>query len=127
MATWDDLDKQSESEKEEVEEEANLALVATIASDAESRIDSDDEDDVYSKLTRSELIETVKDLISHYQRKSKDLKVLKTKFDLLVRDNDRNNLLINDLEEENKYIKKMTDKWSNKPLSEQNFALHEEP
>ena len=52
MATWEDLDCESGYEKEEAEDEANVVvgLVATLSSDAESRIDSEDENEVYSKI-----------------------------------------------------------------------------
>ena len=74
MATWDDLDNESESKKDEAKEEANLALVATTASYAESETNSEDENELYSNLTRSELIDFVKELLSHYQTRSKELK-----------------------------------------------------
>jgi len=74
MATWDDLDNESESKKDEAKEEANLALVATTASYAESETNSEDENELYSNLTRSELIDFVKVLLSHYQTRSKELK-----------------------------------------------------
>ena len=47
-----DLDNESGSDKDEVEDEANVVvgLVATLSSDAESRIDSEDENEVYSKI-----------------------------------------------------------------------------
>jgi hypothetical protein len=73
MATWEDLDNELESEKDEDEGEANVAmgLVATVTSDAESGTDSKDENEVYSKLTRSELIESVIKLLSHFQTRKK--------------------------------------------------------
>jgi len=56
MATWEDLDNESQSDKDDVEDEANIAmgLVATIEdenelSDAESCTDSKNETEVYSK------------------------------------------------------------------------------
>jgi len=62
IATWEDLDNESEFEKEDVEDEANVAvgLVATVASDAEFGTNSEDENEVYFKLTISELIDSVK-------------------------------------------------------------------
>ena len=54
MATWEDLDNESESEEEEAEDEAKIAmaLVAT---------------QVYSNLTRSELVDSIKELLSLYE------------------------------------------------------------
>lgn len=51
-----------------------IGLVVIATSDAESGTDFEDEDDIYSKLTRSERIEFVKELLGHYQTRSKDLK-----------------------------------------------------
>ena len=63
MATWEDLDNESESDNEEAEDEAKIAmaLVATDeneaeSSDVESCTDSETESQVYSKLTRYELL-----------------------------------------------------------------------
>jgi hypothetical protein len=98
-------------------------LGAKTSSNAEFGTYFDDEDEVYSKLTRSELVDTVKDLINHYQTKSKE--DLQTNFNLLVRENDRNNLLICDLKERNGLLYKITNKRSDKPLSEQEIALQE--
>jgi hypothetical protein len=100
-------------------------LVATTSSDAESGTNYEDEDEVYYKLTRSELVGTVKELITHYQSKSSEFRILKGKFYLVIRENDSYNLEILELEEQNRYFRKMTDKWSNKPLSEQEIALQE--
>ena len=67
MATWEDLDNDSESEEEEAEDKAKIAmaLVATVenekeSSDAESCTDSETETQVYSKLPRSELVDSMK-------------------------------------------------------------------
>ena len=66
MTTWEDLDNESESDKEEAEDEAKvaMALVATEEEkgesfDDESSADSETETQVYSKLTRRELVEEV--------------------------------------------------------------------
>jgi hypothetical protein len=53
--------------------------------DSESRTDSEDEDKVYSKLTRSELIDYVKELLSHFETKSKELKELKGRYVYLLK------------------------------------------
>ena len=74
MATWEDLDNESESEEEEAEDEAKIAmaLVATVeneneSSDAESCTDLETQTQVYSKLARSELVDSIKELLSLYE------------------------------------------------------------
>jgi len=66
MATWDDLDSEFESEKEEYDEGAKIAvgLVATTTSEAETESYSEDENEVYSKIPREELIESLKELLT---------------------------------------------------------------
>jgi len=84
MATWEDLDNESESDKEDAEDEAKIAmaLVATDedkdeSSDAESCADSQTETQVYSKLTRPELVESIKELLNLYENQSSELKKYK--------------------------------------------------
>ena len=84
MSTWEDLDNESESDKDDAEDEANIAmaLVATVedekeSSDAESCTDSEDETEVYLKLTRSELIDSLKELLGHYENQSSELRRVK--------------------------------------------------
>jgi len=48
---------------------------------------------------------------------------LKERYVRLIREHERTHLEMNDLEEENRYFKKMMDKWFNKPLSKQNIAV----
>jgi len=78
IATWEDLDSESGSEKEEVEDEANVVvgLVATLTSEAEPDSDSEDENEVYSKIPR-ELIESLKELLTHFELRTNELKDLK--------------------------------------------------
>ena len=54
MATWEDLDSESGSEKEEAGDEANvvMGLVATLTAEAEPDSGSEDENEVYSKIPR---------------------------------------------------------------------------
>ena len=80
---------------------------------------------MYSKFSRSELIDSIKELISLYQTKSKELSFLKESYVRLIREHDRTHLKMTDLKEENRYFKKMTDKWSNKPLTESDIAVQE--
>jgi len=139
MATWENLDNESESEKYEAEEEGKVAmrLVPTTTSDAESGIDSEDEDEVYSKLTRYELIESMKELTSHFQTRSKEINDLKEKYVNLKGQHEKTLLDLKQLEEYNEsydfivqnYEKKLTyiflklnDKCNEKPLSKQEIV-----
>jgi len=92
MATWEDLDNESESDKDDVEDEATIAmaLVATVedekkSSDAESCTDSEDETKVCSKLTRSELIDSLKELLGHYENQSSELRRVKLRYIKLLK------------------------------------------
>jgi len=74
MATWEDLDNELESDEEDVEDEAKIvmALVATVHNenesfDVESCADSETKTKVYSKLNRSELVDSIKELLSLYE------------------------------------------------------------
>lgn len=54
MATWKELDSELGFNKDEAGDESNagMGLVATIASEAELDTDSEDENEVYSKVSR---------------------------------------------------------------------------
>jgi len=82
MATWEDLDSESGSEKEEAGDEANVvvALVATLTSEVEPDSDSEDENEVYSKIPREELVESLKELLTHFELRTNELKDLKEKY-----------------------------------------------
>ena len=65
-----------------------MALVATVdneneSSDAESCADSETETEVYSKL-RSELVDSIKELLSLYENQSSELKKVKQRYIKLV-------------------------------------------
>jgi len=49
LATWEDLDSESGSDKEEADDEANVVvgLEATVTSEVEPESDSEDENEVY--------------------------------------------------------------------------------
>ena len=66
MATWDDLGSESGSDKEEADEDAKVVvgLVATATSEAGSDSDSEDENEVYYKIPRDELVESLKELLA---------------------------------------------------------------
>jgi len=82
METWEDLDSESGSEKEEAGDEANVSmgLVATLTSKAEPDSDSEDESEVYSKIPREELIESLKELLTHFELRTNELKDVKEKY-----------------------------------------------
>jgi len=132
MATWEDLDNESESDEEDAEDEAKIAmaLVATVeneneSSDAESCADSKSETEVYSKLTRSELIDSIKELLGHYENQSSELRKVKQryiKFDKL-HDSTKNELDV--LQYEYNNLKIVIEKGDNKPMSEHDTALQE--
>jgi hypothetical protein len=79
LATWEDLDKDSDSDGDE---EANLALMATTSdkenSEHEADSDSEDEDEVLAQLSRTELIDSLKDALKLVTKKAGECKVLKT-------------------------------------------------
>jgi len=54
MATWEDLNSESESDKDDVDEDAKVAvgLMATVTSEVEPKSDSEDQNEVYSKISR---------------------------------------------------------------------------
>jgi hypothetical protein len=96
------LDSESGSDKDDAKDEANVAvgLVATIASEAEPETDSEDEDVVYSKIPKSELIESLKELLSHFEYISNELKDLKEKFVDLLKQQEKTLLDLKESEKE---------------------------
>ena len=91
MATWEDLDNESETNEEDAEDEAKIvmALVATVeneneSSDVESCVDSESDTEVYSKLTRSKLVDSIKELLGLYENQSSELKKVKQRYIKLV-------------------------------------------
>ena len=78
-----------------------MALVATDeneaeSSDAESCADSETETQEYSKLPRPELVESIKELLNHYENQSSELKKYKTRYFKLAKlhDSTKNELEI---------------------------------
>ena len=86
METWNELDDDDE-EADNNEEEANLALMASTFSYTESKVnlnlDSNDANEVFSKLSRSDLITFCQDLMDKCQEKARHMKILKNQYDLL--------------------------------------------
>jgi len=113
MATWEDLDNESESDKDDAEEEANIAmgLVATVedekeSSDAESCTDSENETEVYSKLTRSELIDSLKELLGHYENQSSELRRVRQRYIKLLKLHESTKMEMDVLQHEYNDLKK---------------------
>jgi len=80
--TWEDLDSESESYKDDVDEGAKIAtgLVATTTSEAEPESDSEEENEVYYKIPREELIESLKQLLTYFELRTNELNDLKEKY-----------------------------------------------
>ena len=54
--------------------------MATVTSEAERESDSEDENEAYSKIPREELIESLKELLTHFEPRTNVLKDLKEKY-----------------------------------------------
>ena len=57
-----------------------MGLVATLTSEAKPDSDSEDENEVYSKILREELVESLKELLTHFELRTNELKDLKEKY-----------------------------------------------
>jgi len=132
MTTWEDMDNQSESDAEDAEDEAKIAmaLVATVAnekesSDAESYTDSESETKVYSELTISELIDSLKELLGHYENQSSELSKVKQRYIKLLRLHDSTKNELDVLQYEYNNLKIVTEKGDNKPMPEHDVAIQE--
>jgi len=82
MATWEDLDSESKSDRDDADEDAKVAmgLLATVTSEVEPESYSEEEYEVYSKIPREELIESFKELLTHFELRTNELKDLKEKY-----------------------------------------------
>jgi len=130
MATWEDLDNESESDEEEAEDEAKIAMALVVtdeyddeSSDVESCTDSETE--VYSKLNRSELVDSIKELLSLYENQSSELKKYKQCYIKLAKlyDSTKNEMKI--LQYEYNNLKRTIEKGVYKPMFEHDAALQE--
>ena len=77
-----------------------MRLVATLTSDAEPDSDSEDENEVYSKIPREELIESLKELLTHFELRTNELKDLKEKYVGLLKQQESTPLDLKASEEE---------------------------
>jgi len=57
-----------------------MGLVATLTSEAKPDLDSEDENEVYYKISREELIKSLKELLTHFELRTNELKDLKEKY-----------------------------------------------
>ena len=67
MATWDDS-KSSEAETKSEDERANIALMANISEDTDTSEFESDAEDVFSKFSRSQLEESLSEILERYQQ-----------------------------------------------------------
>ena len=73
--------------------------MATLTSDAEPDSDSEDENEVYSKIPREELIESLKELLTHFELRTNELKDLNKKYVGLLKQQESTLLDLNASEE----------------------------
>ena len=67
MATWDDSES-SEAETESEDERANIALMANISEDTDTSESESDSEEVFSKFSRSQLEESLSEILERYQQ-----------------------------------------------------------
>src|SRR4051812_12791614 len=79
MATWDDI-YSSDQESDSEDEQANIALMAAVDAGEESTSDSDS-DEVFSKLTREDLVSSLSELLEVKSQLSIKYKKLKKLFE----------------------------------------------
>jgi len=74
MATLEDLDSEFGFDKDDADEDAKVAvgLVGTVTSEVEPESDSEEENEVYSKIPREELIESIKELFTYFHLRTND-------------------------------------------------------
>ena len=87
IATLEDLDSESGSDEDKAGDEANVAmgLVATVTSEDEPDSDSEDENEVYSKIFREELIECLKEFLTRFENRTNEMNDLKEKYVVLMK------------------------------------------
>ena len=77
-----------------------MVLIATLTSEVEPELDSEDENEVYSKISREELIESLKELLTHFEHKTNELIDLKEKYVVLMKQQESTLLDLKASEEE---------------------------
>jgi len=117
-----------------------VRLVATVTSEAEPESDSENENGVYSKISREELIESLKELLTHFEHRTNELIDLKEKYVVLMKQQESTLLDLKASEEElrgfdficNTYedrlkilCQKLQEKCDKKPVSKHEIALED--
>jgi len=137
-----DLDSESGSDKEEAGNEANVAmgLVATVTSEVEPDSDSIDENKVYSKIPKEELIESLKELLTHFKHRTNEMNDLKEKYVVLMKQQESTlldlkaseeglrgfNFICRTSQDKLKFLCQMLqEKCDGKPLSKHEIALED--
>jgi hypothetical protein len=124
MAIWDDINELTYDESET--EEANLALMATYASDNEndSESDTDDLEEVISQMFSTQVTKALKDVMMKYMDKSNELKLFKQKINLI---NEKVSHIQTNYQESLKTTKVLENgcRSCNKPYDKHEIALQE--
>jgi len=117
-----------------------MGLVTTMTSETEPDSDSEDENEVYSKILREELIESLKELLTHFELRTNELKDLKEKYVDLMKQQESTLLdlkaseeglrgfdfICKTYEEKLKFLcQKLQEKYNGKPLSKHETALED--
>ena len=76
-----------------------MGLVATVTSEAEPDSDSEDENEVYAKIPKEELLESLKELLTHFEISYNELIDLKEKYIVLIKRQESTLLDLNASEE----------------------------
>jgi len=117
-----------------------VGLVATLTSEVEHESDSEDENEVYSKIPREELIESLKELLTHFEHRTNELSDLKEKYVALMKQEESTILDLKASEEVHKgfdcicktyedklkiLCQKLQEKCDGKPISKHEIALED--
>jgi len=117
-----------------------MRLVPTLTSEAEPDSDSEDENEVYSKIPREELSESLKELLTYFELRTNELKDLKEKYVDLMKQQETTLLdlkaseeelrgfdfICKTYEEKLKFLyQKLQEKCNGKPSSKHEIALED--
>jgi len=117
-----------------------VGLVATVTSEEELDLDFEDENEVYAKIPKEELVESLKELLTHIEIRTNELIDLKEKYIVLIKQQESALLdlkaskeglrgfdfICRTYEEKHKYlVQKLQEKCSGKTLSEHEIALED--
>jgi len=117
-----------------------VGLVVTVTSEAEPDSNSEDENEVYAKIPKEELVESLKELLTHFEIRNNELIYLKEKYIVLIKQQESTILdlkaseeglrgfdfICRTYEEKLKYlVKKLQEKCSGKTLSEHEIVVED--